>query len=218
MHERRDPQSSRWPRYATLASTLPALLACTDRQVDTGFRITSVAFDNDSTITLTFSQPVAELGSVDPNRFRLSIAQTYTFTYSYQGVTETYSGTSYRDVATLGYDYYGNDRFAFLSIEPGASANQIILRTADPLGPDSCTFVAYTIAQFEMYASYYDATGQIDAAIFLHYAEGDIPIESEAGEPLMDIGADWALSPDDFYDREGFGFTMLSPQLRIPCP
>jgi hypothetical protein len=75
----------------------------------------------------------------------------------------------------------------------------------------------------EYYAESYP-TGNVsyDLAIFLHYAagaaEGDIPIESEAGEPLADIGADWVLNVEDYVEREGFGFTMLSPQLRIPCP
>lgn len=214
------PSGNRWPRSASLAATLPALLACSDRQIDTSFRITGVAFDNDSTITLTFSQPVADLGSVDPNNFRLSMGQTISVSYTYEGITETYISTSYRDLAnvTYGYGYYGNYRFTFMSIEPGAAANQVILRTTDPLGPAGCDFIDDTIAQFEMYAAYYDATGQFDVAMFLHYAAGDIPIESDAGEPLVDIGADWVLTTDEYIDREGFGFTMLSPQLRIPCP
>jgi hypothetical protein len=105
-----------------------------------------------------------------------------------------------------------------LTIEPGASDNQIILRTTDPLGPQSCDFLDYATAQFEMYANYYDPNAQLDLAMFLHYAAGDIPIESEAGVPLTDIGAAWVLSSNSYIEREGFGFTMLSPQLRIPCP
>lgn len=221
MDERRDPPSgNRWPRSLTLASTLPALIACSERQIDTSFRITSVAFDNDSTITLTFSQPVADVSSVDPNNFRLSMGQSLFVTFLYNGVTESYMYTSYRDLASVAYsyNYYGGYRFSLMSIEPGASANQVILRTTSPLGPASCDFIDYATAQFEMYSSYYDATGQFDLAMFLHYAAGDIPIESQAGEPLADIGADWVLDNEDFYSRDGFGFTMLSPQLRIPCP
>jgi hypothetical protein len=219
MNERRDPQSSRWPRYATLASTLPALFACTDRQTgDTGFRITSVAFDNDSTITLTFSQPVANLGGVDPNAFRLSMGRTSSVMYTYDGVTETLQYTSYSDLVYAVYTYGYNDRFSFMSIEPGASADQIILRTTDPLGPDSCELIDYRIDFFHMYADQYDPNAQFDLTMFLHYAAGDVPIESEAGEPLTDIGADWVLSAESYVEREGFGFRMLSPQLRIPCP
>jgi hypothetical protein len=212
------PSGNRWPRHATLASALPALLACSDRQVETGFRITGVAFDNDSTITLTFSRPVGDLGGVDPNNFRLSLGQAVLVTYTYEGVTETYAGTTYADIATLDYDYYSSDRFSFMSIERGAAADQIILRTTDPLGPESCESLDYIRSQFEMYSSYPGVMAQFDLAVFLHYAAGDIPIESEAGVPLADIGADWVLSPDDYLERESFGFTMLSPQLRIPCP
>jgi hypothetical protein len=221
MDEQRTPvHGNRWPRATTVASTLPALLACSDRQIDTGFRITGVAFDNDSTITLTFSQPVADLADVDPNNFRLSMGQTLSVTYSYGGITETYQYTSYRDLATVvyNYNYYGGYRFSFMSIERGASANQVILRTTDALGPTSCEFIDYATAQFEMYADYYDPNAQFDLAMFLHYAAGDIPVESESGVPLTDIGAAWVLTSDTFSDRQGFGFTMLSPQLRIPCP
>jgi hypothetical protein len=214
------PTNNLWPRVAALASTLPALIACNDRQVDTGFRITNVAFDNDSTITLTFSQPVGELGAVDPNDFRLSMAETFRATYTYNGISETYQYTSYRDLSDIVYDYdYGYDeRFSFMTIEPGAAADQIVLRTTDPLGPTACDWIDYTRDLFEMYSSYSNVMAVFDFAIFLHYAAGDVPIESEAGEPLADIGSDWVLTDNDYIGRESFGFTILSPQLRIPCP
>jgi hypothetical protein len=205
------------PRFAALASSLPTLLACTDGQVETEFRITNVAFDNDSTITLTFSQPVAELGGVDPNSFRLSMGRTVSSSFTYEGATETYQTTSYLDLAIV-VSPYDDYLFSFMSIERGASADQIILRTTNPLGPAGCDFIDDAFAEFEMYAEYYGPSAQFDVAMFLHHAAGDIPIESEAGEPLLDIGASWALSPDESYYRDRFGFTMLSPQLRIPCP
>jgi hypothetical protein len=220
MDDRNDPPRNLWPRSAALASTLPAMLACSDRQVETGFRITGVAFDNDSTITLTFSQPVGDLGAVDPNDFRLSMAQTFRATYTYNGVTETYLYTSYRDLADIidEYSYGYDERFSFMLIEPSAAADQVVLRTTDPLGPDACDWIDYVRSQFEMYASYPGIDATFDFAMFLHYAAGDAPIESEAGEPLADIGRDWVLTENDYIGREGFGFTMLSPQLRIPCP
>jgi hypothetical protein len=213
------PPRTLWPRSAALASTLPALVACSDRQVDTGFRITNVAFDNDSTITLTFSQSVGELGTVDPNDFRLSMAQSIHATYTYGGVTETYDYTSYRDLAGVIYNYnsYGA-QFTFMMIEPGAAANQIVLRTASPLGPTACTWLEYVREEYEMFSSYPGITAIFEFEMFLHYAAGDVPIESESGEPLADIGRDWVLDDEDYYEREGFGFTRLSPQLRIPCP
>jgi hypothetical protein len=219
MHDRLDLSGSLWSRSAALVSTLPVLFACSDRQGETSFGITNVAFDNESTITLTFSQAVGDVGAVDPNDFRLSFAQTMRATTSYNGVTEIYEYTSYHDLGTFVYDYstYGQP-FSFTLIEAGA-ANQLVLRTTVALGPDACEFLENTRNQLEYYATYYP-TGNVayDVAIFLHYAASNIPIESEAGEPLADIGRDWVLNGEEYVERESFGFTMLSPQLRIPCP
>ena len=144
MDDRQDPPRNLWPRSAALASTLPALIACSDRQVETGFRMTGVAFDNDSTITLTFSQPVGNLEAVDPNDFRLSVGQTLHATYTYDGMTQIYDYTSYRDLSSVIYDYYSyGTQFTFMLIEPGAAANQIVLRTTNPLGPAACDWLAY---------------------------------------------------------------------------
>lgn len=203
-----------------LASTLPVLISCSDStQPEPGFHITNVAFEDDSTITVTFSQPVGELGAVDPNDFRLSMAQTQRATTNYNGVTELYEHTSYRDLRFTANDYDTyNQPFGFMLIEPGA-ANQLVLRTTAPLRPDACEHLETTRSMLEYYVEIYP-TGNVayDLAIFLHYSAGDIPIESEAGEPLADIGPDWVLNAEDYVERDSYGFTMLSPQLRIPCP
>jgi hypothetical protein len=227
MHHRLDLPRNLWSPTgalaAGLASTLPALIACSDSQGETSFHITNVAFDNESTITLTFSQPVGELGAVDPNDFRLSMAQTQRATTNYNGVTELYEHTSYSDLRVTANDYDTYDQpFSFMLIEAGAP-NQLVLRTTAPLGPGACEHFESRRSMLEYYAEIYP-TGNVayDVAIFLHYAAdagaGDIPIESEAGELLADIGRDWVLNAEDYVERESYGFTMLSPQLRIPCP
>jgi hypothetical protein len=203
------------------ASALPAVFASSgcDREVedDVGFRIARVAFEDDSTIRLTFTRPVAEFGSINPNQFRLSLAETVTASYVDDGVTETFTYTTYLDLATITDSYYTH-RFTFKSIEPGSSPNQIILRTLDPLEPDGCAWLDETTQLFEMYASYAGVTVRFDHAIFLHYAAGAVPITDAAGSALPDIGADWVLSTSNYAARDEFGFTRLSPQLRIPCP
>jgi hypothetical protein len=220
MHDRLHLRASLWRRSATLVSTLPALIACAEREVETDFQITSIAFDNESTITLTFSQNLGELGAVDPNDFRLSMGETQRESYIYDGATYVYEYTSYFDLGAIVYDP------SFMVIEMGA-ANQLILRTTAPLGPGACEFLELSRSQFEMdAASNPDSNAVFDNAIFLHYAPGGAaggaagatPIESESGEPLADIGGDWVLNGPDYFSREGFGFTLLSQQLRLPCP
>jgi hypothetical protein len=205
----------------TLISALPAVFAgagCEpERSDDVGFHVARIGFDDHSTITLTFSHPVAEFAGINPNQFRLSLAETVTASYVQDGVTETFTYTAYLDLATISDSYY-LQRFTFKSIEPGPSANQILLRTLEPLGSDGCAWLDETTQLFELYASYAGVTVRFDHAIFLHYAAGEVPITDVAGRALPDIGADWVLDASNYAARDDFGFTMLSPQLRIPCP
>lgn len=205
----------------SLASALPAVFAGSgcdgDGEADVGFHIARIAVDDASTIRLTFSHPVAEFGSINPNQFRLSLAETVTASYVYNGVSEIFTYTTYLDLATVTDSYYTH-RFTFKSIEPGSSPNQIILRTLEPLGRHGCTWLDGVTELFELYASYPGVTARFDHAIFLHYAAGDVPITDAAGRALSDIGADWVLNATNYALRDDFGFTMLDPQLRIPCP
>lgn len=215
-------QNGSFLRSATAwVSTLPAVFASSgcdgDVEDDVGFRIARVALEDDSTIRLTFTHPVAEFGSINPNQFRLSLAETITASYVYDGVTETFTYTTYLDLATITDSEYTH-RFTFKSIEPGLSPNQIILRTLDPLESNGCAWLDETAELFELYASYTGVTVRFDHAIFLHYAAGPVPITDAAGRALPDIGADWVLNAGNYAARDEFGFTRLSPQLRIPCP
>lgn len=183
-----------------------------------GFAITSVRFD-EATLTLTFSQPLADLDGVDPNDFRISMAQTASITYTYEGVTQTYQYTSYMDLADVVgyYTGYYSDRLNFLSLTPGSADNELVLEAGTSLAP-ACDQIASTLEFFEMYAAMYYDDARFDVALFLHYAAGEVPLESTSGSVLADIGPHWVLNPDSYFSRMGFGFTMLSPQLRIPCP
>jgi hypothetical protein len=77
--------------------------------------------------------------------------------------------------------------------------------------------VAVNAMYYEQYEAEYPNLKR-DIAIFLHYAAGDIPLESEDDATLVDIGRDWVLTDENYLTRPGFGFNRLSPQIRIPCP
>jgi hypothetical protein len=205
----------RWP-LASLAAVAP-LLGCGPGAVDSGFRITAIAFDGDTTLTLSFSQPVANGNAIDANDFRISVGRTYSSTYSdpESGQTETIAYTVYSDIAWVtDYDYYGGtENFAFASA--ASSADQLQLVDPDGIIADVCMFVAAYQMYYEQY-QYPGVSREID--LFLHYASGDIPLESEDGELLADVGRDWVLHEGATLGREGYGFIHLAPKLRIPCP
>lgn len=204
-----------WP-LAGVAALAPAL-GCGPGDVDQGFRVTNIAFDGDRTLTLTFSQPIANADAIDPNDFRISFARTFSSTYtdpeSGQTYTEQYTG--YNDLAFF-IDYYGGTpRFSFAAATLGGSDTQLVLEAAAEGIAAVCMYMGY----YEDYFEQYEMEGlSVDMALFIHYAGGDIPLESEGGEVLADIGPDWVLTEQPYLSRMSYGFTQLVPQLRIPCP
>jgi hypothetical protein len=197
-----------------LAWTAPVLIGCQTNGEDS-FRVTSVAFDGDSTITLTFTEALAPVDGIDVNDFRLSYATTGFFTTTYYGMTMTYQYASYLDPAFVIGGYLDPEqRLTFVELGPGDAANQLVLRTSQSIA-SACD---YLDEWFEVAASEMEEypNRRFDAALFLHYASGEIPIESEAGEMLRDVGPDWVLTDEVSLERSEFGFT-IAPQLRIPC-
>lgn len=211
---------------ASVAAAIPILGLAGGCQTggggERGFRVTNIAFDNDSTITLTFSEPLTDFDEVDPDAFRLSWATTASAPFSYEGqATYHYVLTTYNDLSAVLVDYYdydySADPFRFVSLSAGSSPYQIVLQTAESLGPELCETFKLALASAEEYAAGLPGS-RFDLAIFLHYAGGTVPIESLLGSVLGDIGADWALNDEAYAMNDTFGFVNVAPQLRIPCP
>jgi hypothetical protein len=183
--------------------------ACSDETEDDGFRIVELEYDGDATITLTFSQPLAELGEVDPKDFRISAGLTQAF--SYGGMT--YAITNYRELWTDSYPPM--DPYGFVSLTAGPESNQIVLQAAEDLSEGICEWLSF-VDEYEQNDAM-DPQLSFDGAMFLHYARGEIPIASTEGELLADISPDWVHTPGWVLEREGYGFTEMNQQLRIPC-
>ncbi|KIG16778.1 hypothetical protein DB30_04122 [Enhygromyxa salina] len=196
------------------------LLGCGPGSIGDGgtFRITAVDFDGDATLTLTFSHPVANVDAIDPNDFRISVAQTYSITYTDPDYgTYTYAGTFYSDLGAFGYNYqYEYTRFEIVSATLGAD-NQIRLEGQFAFGDDVCEQLAYAQQQFEMYLAQYPGS-KVEIGMFLHYAAGDIPVLSERDETIANIGAQWVLTESLYMQNDVYGFPNLQPRLEIPCP
>ncbi|WP_146157466.1 hypothetical protein [Enhygromyxa salina] len=203
----------------TLVASLP-LLGCGPGDIGDGgpFRITSVDFDGDATITLTFSRPVANVDEIDPNDFRISVAQTYSVTYTDpQYGSYTYEGSFYADIGTFDYgSQYSYSRFEILSATLAAD-NQIRLEGEFSFGSNVCQQLADVEQQLEMYQAQYPGS-KADLGMFLHYAAGDIPVLSEKDETIADIGAQWVVTQELYMSNEAYGFPNLQPKLEIPCP
>ena len=200
-------------RWSAVALASSSLFGCEHDDPDDSFRITGVSFDGASTITLTFSQPVANAGEIDPNDFRISVGLTYRTIYAGPDGNVTGERARYAD---LGY-YVGNTtRLGWASFSSGAD-DQLTLQ-AELAFATVCDDIADYVATREMYQTdYYDP--MLEMGMFVHYAAGDIPIRSDEGETLTDIGPDWVLSDEGYMlVFDALGFPNLNPKLEIPCP
>ena len=202
------PELHGW-HLAGLAACLPMLACNTGGGGDAGFRITSVNYDSQNRLILTFSEPIMDPSGVDPNDFRISYGRTSRLIVPGEPVMET--------VFYTGIGYGGFDQIA-----PGDSANQLILSSA--YGVDFayyCENINYNLEYYQNYLETYlqqeypGATANFDLGMFLHYAAGDIPIESEAGETIADVMPDFVLTDGYLMPEMRYGFINY---LRIPCP
>jgi hypothetical protein len=211
----------RWSVAGLASAAVAPALACQPSAGEPQFRIVSVEFDGDSTLTLTFSEAIANAAEIDPNDFRISFAQTLAGTYvPYDGTAEVdFELTAYQDLSIFDYGggYYGGfERFGFVSAARGAAANQLVLESTTAAISPACEALDYIQTYTGQYHEEIGWTS--DFGLFVHYAAREIPLEGESGRILADIGADWVLEDGSYLERDSYGFTNLIPQLRIPCP
>ncbi|PRQ04663.1 hypothetical protein ENSA5_05770 [Enhygromyxa salina] len=211
-----------WSLAALVMAT--PMIGCGPGGVDNDtFRVTSLAFDGDDTLTLTFTKPIANAAEIDPNDFRISLSRTFRVSYqdpyNPNAAPVVYEGSYYGDLAGYvngyGYDYDYGARFSFASASLGAS-DQLVLEMSTPLGAGVCDTIEAYLDNFGMSAAEFPGS-VFEMGLFVHYAGQDIPLESERGEALVDIGPDWVLSEENYMGIPEFGFPRLGPRLQIPC-
>jgi hypothetical protein len=168
------------------------------------FELVSASLDaTGQVVILQFSEPVASVDAVEPSDFRISYALP-TEVCGDNGCTPE---TSYWDPhffvdEYLGYQYGSGDRFEVDLIGAGEQANTVSLHFGTPLKPYLCEYVA-------PYEDEYDF-------LFVHFAPGDIPLESADGESLAAIGAEFVHDTAPVFTAEG-DFPNLDPKISIPC-
>ena len=203
-------------KETSIFATLPLLVAasgCDGDDEDDVFEISEAAFDDEATITLTFTQPVGDVGEVDPNDFRLSFANAsalYPYDDTPPDPDELF--TNYSDVG-----YYEGVKLSFLSVSPGPEDNQLVLEANASFRESACAVYEMVQYQFEATSMSDEIAGEYRVGIFVHYAAGDIPVESAGGVALADIGANWVMNSNIYADVYGY-FPDLKTFVRIPCP
>jgi hypothetical protein len=175
-------------------------------------RLVDATFRDPSVVELVFTEPLAPVDGVDPEKFRLSAAKGDAESYRYRGRRFCYKSTYYYDLSDAIGDFGGCDpsyevcspatRVIELALDDD-DARRLRLTIDPPLGGYQCLQIDYA--------------GD-DAGIFVHFAAAGIPtIEDESGQALEDIAPHWVLAGARYTYREGV-FPAMDVFLPIPCP
>lgn len=192
--------------------------------VDVPPALVSAALLDAFTLQLSFTEPIAPVDTVNPKRFRLSVA------FGYAGLYGGQASTSLRDPRFYNYTqvcvpcyyeppyyycyepncyYQPSEEIQVLDLfNHYADPNSLLLSLSTPIQPSLCN----TIANLS-------ETPTGDAVLHLHYADGGLAqITDLAGLPLPPDGEFWVKYDGDFYNYYAPPFSNFTPFVPIPCP
>jgi len=199
-------------------------------------QLLNVAFLDNLTLELTFSEPMASVDAIDPTLFRLSMAIGITDQYYEDGARTFYQDVGYFAADPYCEDIYCNeicDDYYYGTTGYGDSGRYCYEYCYDycPTSP---------LLAFNLRNDLYDPTKvllqldrgitsetcefseqlppDITAGLYLHYTDDRPPIPTDTqGQGLFPISEDWALTPDNFLEIEGL-YPNLGDTQPIPCP
>jgi hypothetical protein len=122
----------------------------------------------------------------------------------------SYDVSYYSDPNT--YIDYDAPAIGMMAITNGPAPEQLSLALDPAFDPEACIVLEDAIAEAPPEAT------MVEGHFFPHYAPGNIPVTSEGGASLGEIGPDWVLEPMNSLSVEAVGFPNLDPQIPIPCP
>lgn len=185
-------------------------------------QLIAVGLIDNSTLALTFSEPLSPPQSVDPQQFRMSAAYApkgdyyYSYNTYYQEIGN-WNGTCEEYCYEYCYDTGCNEqcwdycqpgpplRVAAIT-QPPDQPHLLFLTLDNGIGAGVCSQLANYPEPW--------TTG-----LFVHYTpDGASPVTDTQSEPLGDIGEHWALQPDRQWAYNQGTFPFMEPVLPIPCP
>ena len=196
-----DPSDTDDTSSSTDTTTTTTTTDTTDTDTDTGPGDTEPPelidgeFIDNKTVRLIFSEPIADVGGVDPAKFRMSSSGYYL-----DG-----TGTWYMDLGA----YNNPPEYTTVTVlqNDPQDADSIVLR----LSAD----VDVICGLMDMWD---DQLGQANVDFVATYTESGSPdIEDLAGNELESIAAHWVGENDDYVVVPGF-FSEFDPYAPIPCP
>jgi hypothetical protein len=185
-------------------------------------QLIAVGFLDNSTLALTFSEPLAPPQSVDPTQFRLSGAYAPKGDYYYQ------YNTYYQEIGNWNgpcdeycYEYCydtGCHEECWEYCQPGPPV-RIAAISQFPDRPDILQLALDNGVGAGVCSQLTNFPEQWTTGLFIHYTpDGSAPVTDNAGELLGDIGEHWALQPERQWAYNQGTFPFMEPVIPIACP
>jgi hypothetical protein len=197
-------------------------VATTAPPADAPPALVAVEFLDPTTLQLSFTEPIAPTGSVNPKRFRIGLlVPGYDFDGTHAG-TKLYSPEYFNpnyDCPPC-YDtppyYCGPDEYCTYVpsalvlvsdvVDHASDPSKVILLLTEEIRPTLCQFINQD-NPFEK------------PMLHIHYADGGLAqITDLAGLPLPALREEWVKAPGDFASYDGPPASLYDPFLPIPCP
>lgn len=174
-------------------------------------------------LRLTFTEAIAPVDTVNPKRFRMSVARYHPEMYYGYTRTSYFDGEQFNHVQYCGevcdeYGYYCYYQCYYgppLALEIADLLNdpnnpaQIEVLLKQPITTSLCQV-----------ANAFQQGGAQPGGLLLHYADGGAAqITDLVGLPLPPSGKSWVIAKGDSYRYlDGQLFPEMNPLLPIPCP
>ncbi|MDC0716072.1 hypothetical protein [Nannocystis bainbridge] len=180
-----------------------------------------------STLQLSFTEPLAPVGTVNPKRFRLSVAQGYFGSYGGQPNTTLvdpryynleaycppepppcYYEPPYYCYYTPGCYYQSTGAVEAIGVAPlDGDPSSLLIALGTPIQPSLCS----TLDVFKDDPNF-------KMVLHLHYAAGGLSqLQDLGGQAVPSLGDAWVKYDGGFYSYAGVVFSTLDPFLPIPC-
>ncbi len=169
-------------------------------------------------IELFFSEPIADIGAIEPTKFRLSAAHSNT---NYQEATY-YADIGRWNLEEVCNEYcYGPEpencneycysnpgpNVRVQSVTNSAYSDRVILGIDNGITANVCRQLEQRLEN-----------GSTTAALFLHYSNNGAGITDLDGEGLDAIAEHWALLTTQSYSYQQGVFPAMNPFIPIDCP
>lgn len=190
-------------RLVAGAMLIAPLAACGDEVDDSDPpQLLSGQFEDQTHLVLQFSEPLAPVEGVDPEKFRLSLAISRGYFTDYYDLSVHFDGSPYEELGDDSGRWLRHQQTRVTSLERLADPSQLELEISDEIDhAGACEAIA---------------AAETEAGLFVHYTDFRTPnVADPAGNALEDIASHWVMG--NTMASVGGDLEELDSAPAIPC-